>query len=92
MIGSRTKVAKFFIRLRAGGMDEALFEKLSAPVGLDIGAETPQEIAVSIVAELIRVRRYSTKPPGPLSAVAIKARGGSGISTPPAWKTLSTDE
>jgi xanthine dehydrogenase accessory factor len=92
MIGSRTKVAKFFIRLRAGGMDEALFEKLSAPVGLDIGAETPQEIAVSIVAELIRVRRYSTKSPDPLSAVAIKARGGNGISTPPAWKTLPMDE
>jgi xanthine dehydrogenase accessory factor len=92
MIGSRTKVTKFFVRLRAGGMDEALFEKLSAPVGLDIGAETPQEIGVSIVAELIRVRRHSTKNPGPLSAIAIKARGGKGVSAPPAWKALTMDE
>jgi xanthine dehydrogenase accessory factor len=67
MIGSRVKVAKFFIRLRAAGMDETLFEKLSAPVGLNIGAETPEEIAVSIVAEMIRVRRQSTDPPLPLS-------------------------
>ena len=35
MIGSRTKVTKFFLRFRAAGMDEALFSKLSAPVGLD---------------------------------------------------------
>ena len=91
MIGSRAKVAKFFIRLRAGGMDERLFEKLSAPVGLDIGAETPQEIAVSIVAELIRVRRHSQQTPAPLSSVPIEARGGDGTSTPPAWKSQSTE-
>ena len=69
MIGSRVKVAKFFVRLRAAGMDDTLFEKLSSPVGLNIGAETPEEIAVSIVAELIRVRRQSTEDPLPLSTV-----------------------
>ena len=57
LIGSRAKVSRFFLRLRAAGMDEALFTRLSAPVGLDIGAETPEEIAVSICAELVRVRR-----------------------------------
>lgn len=67
MIGSRVKVAKFSLRLRAAGMDESLFSKLSAPVGLNIGAETPEEIAVSILAELIRVRRKSTDAPLPLS-------------------------
>ena len=83
MIGSRTKVAKFFIRYRAAGMDESLFHKLSAPVGLSIGAETPEEIAVSIVAELIRLRRDSSANCIPLSDQPIEARGGDGKAHPP---------
>jgi xanthine dehydrogenase accessory factor len=92
MIGSRSKVAKFFVRLRATGMDERLFSKLSAPVGLDIGAETPEEIAVSILGELIRVRRQSTGPAEPLSAQPIAARGGDGRSHPPSWAKLKPNE
>jgi xanthine dehydrogenase accessory factor len=92
MIGSRAKVAKFFIRLRAAGMNEQLFEKLSAPVGLDIGAETPEEIAISIVAELIRVRRHSERSPQPLSSIPIEARGGDLVSNPPAWKGQTNHE
>jgi len=84
MIGSRTKVAKFFLRYRAAGMDASLFSKLSAPVGLDIGAETPQEIAVSIVAELVAVRRRSERTHEPLASFAIEARGGDGKAYPPA--------
>ena len=84
MIGSRTKVTRFLIRLRAGGMDPALFERLCAPVGLDIGAETPEEIAVSIAAELVRVRRRCRNLPVPLSGVPIPARGGDGVAVPPA--------
>ena len=57
LIGSRTKVAKFILRLRAAGMDEALFARLHGPVGLDIGALTPEEIAVSIAAEWVQHRR-----------------------------------
>jgi xanthine dehydrogenase accessory factor len=67
LIGSRAKVTKFFLRLRAAGIDETLFERVSAPVGLDLGAETPEEIAVSIHAELIRVRRQCARPPFPLA-------------------------
>lgn len=67
MIGSKAKVKKFHLRFKAAGIDESLFAKLSAPVGLDIGAETPAEIAVSILAELIRLRRGSTAAPFPLS-------------------------
>lgn len=84
MIGSRTKVTKFFLRFRAAGMDETLFSKLSAPVGLDIGAETPDEIAVSIVADLVRVKRRSMHAPAPLSDQQIDARGGDGMAHPPA--------
>ena len=38
-------------------MDPALLERIHAPIGLDLGAVTPQEIAISITAELIAVRR-----------------------------------
>jgi len=83
MIGSRAKVAKFFVRLQAGGIDPTLFKKLCAPVGLDIGAETPEEIAVSILAELVRVRRRCSRPPSPLSETPITARGGDGRAVAP---------
>lgn len=69
LIASNAKVTRFLLRFRAAGMDPALFSRLRAPVGLDIGAETPEEIAVSIVAELIRLRRQSQRPAVPLAEV-----------------------
>jgi xanthine dehydrogenase accessory factor len=57
LIASRTKVARFLLRYRAAGMDPALFSRLSSPVGLPIGAETPAEIALSVMAELVARRR-----------------------------------
>jgi len=74
MIGSRAKVAKFFVRLRAAGMDEKLFSKLRAPVGLAIGAQTPAEIAISIAAELVRVRHGFVGDSLPLSSKPLAAR------------------
>ncbi len=56
MIGSRRKVAMIFKHLQEEGVDETLLETVHAPIGLAIHAETPQEIAISIVAELIKVR------------------------------------
>lgn len=85
MIGSQAKVARFLVRYRAAGLEEQLLQKLSAPVGLDIGSETPAEIAVSIAAELIRVRRFATQHPSPLSAKPLEVRGGDGTATPPLW-------
>jgi xanthine dehydrogenase accessory factor len=57
MIGSRRKTLAIYKELIEEGMEPALFERVSAPVGLEIGAVTPEEIAVAIVAELIAVRR-----------------------------------
>ena len=57
MIGSRRKVIGVVKELEKEGLDRGLFEKVSAPMGLDIGAITPEEIAVSVVAEMIAVRR-----------------------------------
>ncbi len=61
MIGSRTKVAGVMSRLRTEGMSEAKLASVFSPIGEKIGAETPAEIAVSIMAEIIRVSRYREK-------------------------------
>ena len=57
MIGSRGKVGRFHKRLVARGVDAAAWSRLRAPIGLDIGAETPAEIAVAVAAELVALRR-----------------------------------
>jgi xanthine dehydrogenase accessory factor len=56
MIGSRRKKAMIYERLLEEGFTKSDLERVHAPIGLDIGAETPEEIAVSIVAELIQIR------------------------------------
>jgi xanthine dehydrogenase accessory factor len=57
LIGSRAKVARIYDALAAEGMPIECLERVHAPIGLDIGAVTPAEIAISILAELIAVRR-----------------------------------
>jgi xanthine/CO dehydrogenase XdhC/CoxF family maturation factor len=57
MIGSKRKTISIFKELVKEGLPEHLFERVHAPVGLDIGAITPEEIAVAITAELIAARR-----------------------------------
>jgi len=57
MVGSRRKAITVFRELTKEGLKPELFERVHSPVGLDIGAITPEEIAVSITAELIGVRR-----------------------------------
>jgi len=57
LIGSRRRTAATFERARQAGVDEAFLERVHTPIGLDIGAETPREIAVSIIAEIIAVQR-----------------------------------
>jgi len=57
MIGSKRKVASVFDRLRARGFSDADIARVHAPIGLDIDAETVEEIAVSILAQLVAVRR-----------------------------------
>ena len=57
MIGSKRKTISIFKELQKEGLAPELFDQVHAPVGLDIGAITPEEIAVSITAELIAKRR-----------------------------------
>jgi xanthine dehydrogenase accessory factor len=57
LIGSRRKVRLLVEQVLADGFDRAKVESVCAPIGLDIGAETPEELAVSIAGELVAVRR-----------------------------------
>src|SRR5579862_3073717 len=57
MIGSKRKTISVVHELEKEGFPRELFDKVFAPMGLEIGAETPEEIAVSVVAEMIAVRR-----------------------------------
>jgi xanthine dehydrogenase accessory factor len=62
MIGSRRKVISVYHALEREGFGEKEFDQVHAPVGLEIGALTPEEIAVSIAAELIAIRRNAQNP------------------------------
>jgi xanthine dehydrogenase accessory factor len=57
LIGSRAKVSRIFARLLEEGMPQECLTHIHAPIGLDIGAVTPAEIAISIMAELVAIRR-----------------------------------
>ncbi len=57
MVGSRRKIQIVVQNLLQKGYAPDLFDKLYAPIGIDIGSETPEEIAVAVVAELIALRR-----------------------------------
>ncbi len=61
MIGSRRKAITVFRELTQEGLKLELFDRVHSPIGLDIGAVTPEEIAVSIVAELIAIRRQAER-------------------------------
>ena len=57
MIGSKRKVFSVYKALEKEGYRMQEFERVYAPMGLDIGALSPEEIAVSIVSELVAIRR-----------------------------------
>ena len=63
MIGSKRKVISVYQALEKEGYSPEEFERVHAPVGLEIGALSPEEIAVSITAELIAVRRNAKNLP-----------------------------
>src|SRR5581483_5031441 len=63
LIGSRAKVARIYEELlKDARLAPERLERVHAPIGLDIGAVTPQEIAVSILAELIAVKHGKASP------------------------------
>jgi len=60
LVASPTKARELFKRLRASGFPDNLIRKVRTPAGLDVGAESPAEIAVSILAEILSVTRGGT--------------------------------
>jgi xanthine dehydrogenase accessory factor len=56
MLGSKKKVAAIFSQLLQAGTEPALLEQVCAPIGLDLGGETPEEVALSIVSQLLMVK------------------------------------
>jgi xanthine dehydrogenase accessory factor len=62
-VGSRQKAATLRGYLVEEGVDQARFEKLRSPAGLDLGAITPEEIALSIIAEIVETRRRGQRAP-----------------------------
>ena len=74
LIGSKAKVKRIFDALREDGVAADTLRGIHAPIGLDIGAITPQEIAVSIVAELIAVKHGKVTEPN-VQAVSMRWDG-----------------
>jgi xanthine dehydrogenase accessory factor len=77
LIGSRAKVKRIFDALKEEGVPPESLAGVHAPIGLDIGAITPQEIAVSIVAELVAVKHGRIADPN-VAAVAMRWEGALG--------------
>ncbi len=71
MIGSRRRTTTIREHLRRSGVAAERLRRIHAPIGLDIGAQTPEEIAIAILAEIVQVRRGGTGQPksheGPMS-------------------------
>lgn len=63
MVGSRRRVRAALEQLAREGVPEEELRRIHAPIGVDVGAQTPEEIAVSIAAELVLVRRGGTGVP-----------------------------
>ncbi|HLB28924.1 MAG TPA: XdhC/CoxI family protein [Dehalococcoidia bacterium] len=82
MIGSRRRVTTILQHLLADGYPRETVERVRTPIGLDIGAETPAEIAVSIIAEIIMLQRGGTG--APMSQVVdVRRHLFAGRQTPP---------
>jgi xanthine dehydrogenase accessory factor len=75
MIGSRRRVRAALLGLERQGVAPDRLARLSAPIGLDIGSETPEEIAIAILAEIVLARRGGTG--RPISSIR-RAEEGSG--------------
>ena len=63
LIGSRRRTNIVLERLREAGIEEDLLREVHAPIGLDIGAVSPEEVALAVLAEIVAVRRGGTGTP-----------------------------
>lgn len=90
MIGSIPKARKFVLRLRARGFSETQIARLHCPLGVAIGAQTPEEIAVSVMGELVLIRRGGRAADATSAELALDA--GAEVATPPAGAPVAPEE
>jgi xanthine dehydrogenase accessory factor len=74
MIGSRRRTTTIREHLRQAGVTAEALRRVHAPIGLDIGAQTPEEIALAILAEIVLVRRGGSGQPKSLEGPMARAR------------------
>lgn len=82
MIGSRKKRDDVYAALRSEGFSEEDISRCHCPIGLSIGAQTPEEIALSIVAELVAVRASHITPPSSITTLHPKSTSKSLAENP----------
>jgi xanthine dehydrogenase accessory factor len=94
LLGARRRIADRLAPLRAEGAPDAAFEKLHAPIGLDIGGKAPWEVAVSVIGEIMALRyaRGSGSTSTTVPAGAAGAPGDRRSRASAAAKTLTSDE
>jgi xanthine dehydrogenase accessory factor len=63
MMGSRRHTSHLYEELRSAGYSEVDLKRVHTPVGLDLGAETPEEIALSVLAQIVAIRRGGSGTP-----------------------------
>jgi len=59
LLGSKSKIAKMFEDYRQEGFEEKLLQRIHAPIGIPVKSQTPEEIAVSIAAEIIKIKNQA---------------------------------
>src|SRR5579883_1352946 len=91
LVASRRRADSCRAYLRAAGMEEHLLARLHAPAGLDIGAITPEEIAASILAELVQVNRRTSPPKDERQTGTSDVRKGADVSVVAPEKAMDSD-
>jgi xanthine dehydrogenase accessory factor len=93
VVASRTRAAELRAALAARGFGEEALARIRSPAGLDLGARTPEEIALSILAEIVQIRRTAARAPEaaaagvPTATASVTAPGAAAAAPPSVSKT-----
>jgi len=91
LVASRRRGAGVLAELRGDGVSEDLLGRIDTPAGLDLGARTPAEIAVSILARIVEVRRGAPRPAPPAARTAVDPVCGMTVAVTASTPSLEHD-
>ena len=91
LVASRRRGAGVIAELRGDGVADELLERIDTPAGLDLGARTPAEIAVSILARIVEVRRRETRVAAAVAVTAVDPICGMTVTVGAATPSLVHD-